>query len=103
MDTQNSEQASKICPGNDPVAPRGINELNRQFWLEQSKLRDKRISNETIYKIATDDMNFETLRGVPIKLRKSLEKALADAENAMRLVQSAFSRKGGRTRKSDAP
>jgi len=102
MANQNSEPSDKICPGNDPVALQRLNERNRQFWIEQSKLLDERISNETLYKTATDDMNSEILRCVPVKSRKSLEQALADAETTMRFFQSAFSQKGGRTRKNDA-
>ena len=63
---------------------------------------DERISNPALYKIAMDDMNFEILRGVPVKLRKSMERALADAAGAKDAFHADLSRMGGRARKSDA-
>jgi hypothetical protein len=102
MANQNSEPSDKICSGNDPVALQRLNERNQQFWNEQSKLMGERISNPALYKIAMDDMNFEILRGVPVKLRKSLERALADAAGAKGVFHANLSRMGGRARKSDA-
>ena len=64
-----------------PLTTQMVNQQNRQFWLEQSELRDKRMSDEVVFRIATNDMCSETARWIPIKVRKSLEQALADAEN----------------------
>jgi len=69
-----------MCRGNDPITLRKINERNRQFWLEQSKLRIERISNELIFHLATIDMRQESTRGIPLNRQKSIELALEDAE-----------------------
>ena len=79
-----------------------LNQRNLQFWLEQSGLLETRICNETLLEIATKDMHSDAVRGFPLKLHKTIEKALEDAEGTARTVQSAFSRKGGRAPKSDA-
>lgn len=47
-------------------------------------------------------MNYEILRGVPVKSRKSLEQALADAAGAKDVFHADLSRMGGRAHKSDA-
>jgi hypothetical protein len=88
--------------GNGPRTLEQINERHREFWPEQSKLMDQRMSDETIFKLAAIDMRSETMRQVPLKSQKPFEQALADAEKTMNIVQSAFSRKGGRSQKSDA-
>ena len=44
----------------------------------------------------------ETSRCVQLSVQKSFEEALADAESTQKLVLSNFSRRGGRSRKSDA-
>jgi hypothetical protein len=93
---------SKTPLGNAPLALEQINESHRQFWSEQSKLMDERISDETTFKLALDDMRSETMRQVPVKSQKSLEQALADAAMARSTVQRGFSRKGGGAHKSDA-
>lgn len=56
------------------------------------------MSKDAVIEIATKDMRSETARCVPVK---SLEQALADAEDAQRLARGAFSRGGGRTGKRD--
>jgi hypothetical protein len=63
---------------------------------------NRRLANEAIFEIAMNDLRSESIRSVPIRVQKTLEQAFADAENAKRLFQSAFSRKGGRTRRTDA-
>ncbi len=67
----------------------------------QSKLRAEWISNEAILEIAINDVRSETSK-VSIRLQKSFDQALADAEKTMAIVQSAFSRKGGKAPKRDA-
>ncbi len=79
-----------------------INERNHQFWQVESDLLIRRMADELLYEVARTDMSSETLRQVPIKLRKSLGQALADAEKIRRIYQIAFARKGGRAVKSDA-
>jgi hypothetical protein len=108
---------------NDPssihsrITPRELNELHRQFWARQSKLTDKRISDPFLYASATASMHSEAIREVPLKNRKTLELALAEAESEKVRFQNKghfregwsteqgslqeFSRKGGRARKGD--
>jgi len=79
-----------------------INKRNKEFWLEQSKLALEKLYDETLRNVATADMSSEVIRGIPLKQRKSIEKALEDAERIRAVVQSSFSRKGGKASKCDA-
>lgn len=74
-----------------------LNNWHKRFWRAQSKLADNRISDETIFTLATVDMYSETVRGVPLRQKKSIEQALEDAHHAQRFVRSEFSRRGGKT------
>jgi hypothetical protein len=78
-----------------------INERRRQFWLEQSELLNIRICDTVLHDIAMRDIAMEEQRMVPVKNRKSLGQALADAENSRAIVQRAFARKGGKAAKGD--
>ena len=102
MATKNSNEFHTICLGGKLVTPQEINERNREFWSEQFKLMNQRISDAAIYRIATNDMRSEADRLVPIKSQKTIEQALTDAEYTKRCCQSDFSRKGGGSRKCDA-
>jgi len=88
--------------GNDPAVLRKINKQNRDFWEKENELRDKRISIDVIFTIATNEMRSETSRGVSARAQKTFELALADAENTLQLVRNDFSRKGGKKHKSDS-
>jgi hypothetical protein len=79
-----------------------INERNRQFWQVESDLLIKRIADGFLYEVARTDVCSEILRQVPIKSRKSIGQALADAEKMRHFYQSAFARKGGKAFKGDA-
>lgn len=79
-----------------------MNEQRRQFWLEQSELLSIRSCDPALCEIAVRDIAMEAERMVPVKYRKSLEQALADAENSRAIVQRAFSHKGGKASKADA-
>jgi hypothetical protein len=79
-----------------------MNEQNRQFWIKQSALRDERIADPTLFKIATRSMNWEAVSGVPVKFRKTYELALEHAASDQGLFQSEHSRKAGRAPKGDA-
>jgi hypothetical protein len=92
---------SEIPSGAEPITLEQINVRNQQFWLEESKCREKRITEATLFSIAKNDMRSENIRGIPLKRRKSLEQALADAEIVRNEVQCGFSQKGGRAPKRD--
>jgi hypothetical protein len=95
-----AKEGHDMPPGNDSL--KQINEQNTLFWSEQSELILKQVSDETVFKLATKDMAYEALIGIPVRFRKSFEKAVFDAENNKSTVQADFSRKGGRARKSGA-
>jgi hypothetical protein len=76
-----------------------INRRNQEFWLEQSELLTRRMSDETLYKIAMHDISEDA---VPVKWMKSLERVFAHAEVSRAIFQAAFSRKGGKVSKADA-
>jgi hypothetical protein len=88
--------------GSGSLALKELNERNTIFWRLQSELTLKQLSNETIFNLAKNDMDSEVTRGVPLRSRKTLGQALADVVGARKVFQAAFSRKGGRARKSDA-
>jgi hypothetical protein len=79
-----------------------VNEANRQFWLEQNRIREERTTDPALLEIATNAVRSEAERGLPIAWHKSFEMALADAEVAKTCFQANFSRKGGKKPKSDA-
>jgi hypothetical protein len=109
---------STPSPNRPRITPRQLNELNRQFWAQQSELTERRSSEPILHAGATASMNSEVIRGIPLKLRKTLELALADAESDKIGFQSdghsregsstradphrEFCRKGGRARKGDS-
>jgi hypothetical protein len=62
------------------ISAEQLNELHRQFWVKQSELNERRISNAAICERATSQINWEALIGVPFKWRKSFDQALAEAQ-----------------------
>jgi len=102
MDTQNLHQSQYGWPSTDPLTLKAINERNRQFWLEQNALREERMADSAIFGIAERGMRSEVARCVAIRAQKTLEQALADADDAKQLFQRDFSRRGGEKDKSNA-
>jgi hypothetical protein len=92
----------KTSARNALLTPRMINERNRRFWRVHLKLRDERMSDNILLVIAIREMRSEIDREVSARSQKTLEQALADAEETKHTVQSNFSRKGGTTAKCDA-
>jgi hypothetical protein len=88
--------------GNGSLALKELNERNTIFWRMQSELTLKQLSDETLFSWAKNDMDSEVARDIPLRSRKTVEKALADAADAKSLFQADFSRRGGMARKSDA-
>jgi len=112
MTTEQSEQQYKNLPSSDPANLRRINKRNRQFWSKQSKLTVRRISDPTLYALATRDMHSEAIR-VALREQKSLDQALADADQSQNILleslpqteerwRGILARKGGRAPKTDA-
>ena len=94
-----------MFPGSHPAALRKINNRNKQFWAKQSKLTEQRISDPILYALATPGMRSESIR-VSFREQKSLDQALADAEEALQILwknptaaekswRRSLSRKGG--------
>ena len=117
MTTEYSEILSAPSPNHSRISPRQLNELNRQFWAQQSELTERRCSDPILYAIATASMDSEVIIGVPLKLRKTLDLALAEAaDEKIRLPSDSqfigpraskedslrdFCRKGGKALKGD--
>jgi hypothetical protein len=80
-----------------------INECNRIFWEAESALLLRRITKPALYAVALEEMDSEQRQGVSIYRRKTLEKALEDAERARLREQflEEFARKGGSAPKAD--
>jgi hypothetical protein len=61
---------------------REVNERNREFWLEQSRLRDQRVEDEDVFCVAMNDLQSEISRQVPLYSQKSFEQALEIAADS---------------------
>ena len=57
-----------------------LNRQNERFWSKETKLLAKRISQPSLALVALETLRDESLRGVPVYFRKTLEHALRDAE-----------------------
>jgi hypothetical protein len=84
------------------VTPADLNRRSREFWVKQSELLSTRIQNEALYKIAMQDLSAEQAMGMPPKYLKSLEQALARADELRAIFLRAFARNGGKAAKTDA-
>jgi hypothetical protein len=83
------------------LALKQLNELNQQFWIEQSELCERRMSDEAVRKRAFTVLDREALRRVSAKSQLSLESALEDAEQEQFRILREFSRKGGQAPKKE--
>lgn len=84
------------------VAAQMLNERNARFWLEQSQLRDRRLSDAALAAVAMRRVHSEAATGVPIRWHASLEQALAEAETEKEIILRELARKAGRAREADA-
>jgi hypothetical protein len=98
-------------PDNNPISLRAINRLNVQFWARQARLTEDRIADPLFYDAAKRDMDSEAIR-VNFRERKSLDQALAEAEETVKAVRKtvvaaererrkSVCRSGGLARKAD--
>jgi hypothetical protein len=83
-----------------PSAIAKINELSGQFWLKESELLILRMQDETLHKVAMEELSAQQVK--PVAHRDSLERIGARAERSRTIFQGDFSRKGGRAAKTDA-
>lgn|ERR1700732_84407 len=88
--------------GRASLTLREINEQNHRFWSVRSEICERRASDESLCDIALESIHSEIVRGIPVRSQKSFDQALADAEMAMKTLQSGFARKGGRPTGCDA-
>jgi hypothetical protein len=95
-----------MTSADNPTAIRELNMQNQEFWRMQSNLTRQRISEPIIAQLALSDLRSELTKGIPIRLHKTLEQALADLTvvktRLRKLCHSEFSRKGGRAPKVNA-
>jgi hypothetical protein len=105
----NAVGRSNAVPAGRLRTLREVNEQNREFWLQQAGVIEKWMSDEAVFSSAMNDLQAQELLGTPLRLQKSLEKALADADErihgAKRLfkrVRTDLARKGGAATKTDA-
>jgi hypothetical protein len=106
----------KMNPSNNPMTLGAFNVWNERFWAKQARLTERRIGDPMSYEAAKRDMDSEAIR-VAIRERKSLDQALADAEETVKAVRKAarkivitaerelrrsICRSGGLARKTDA-
>jgi hypothetical protein len=84
------------------VAAQMLNERNARFWLEQSQMRDRRLSDSALAEVATRRVCSEAARNLPVRWHTSFEQALAEAETDKKIMLRELARKAGRARKADA-
>lgn len=95
--------------GTSPIPPTfaQMNDTAREFWELESRLLLRRISDPFLFQAATGEMESEYAQRIPLKLRKSLEQALAEAERSKitqeirTQVHRELAQKGGRAQKAD--
>jgi hypothetical protein len=63
-----------------PPSPAEMNRRHREFWAVEMRKFERRLADAQLVALATEDMSSETLRGIPIYNRKSIEQAYEDAE-----------------------
>jgi hypothetical protein len=63
---------------------------------------ERRLADAQLVALATEDMSSETLRGIPIYNRKSIERAYEDAERRRASIRSGDGSQGGRPQRGDA-
>jgi hypothetical protein len=63
---------------------------------------ERRLADAQLVALATEDMSSETLRGIPIYNRKSIERAYEDAERRRASIRSGDGSQGGRPQRRDA-
>jgi len=79
-----------------------INLKNSEFWEVQRVLMKKRFTNDFIVGNALKTMNSNCENLLPTYWKKSLEVALADAEENHNASMKYFAQKGGKAVKEDA-
>jgi hypothetical protein len=89
-------------PSENSVAAQMLNERNARFWLEQSQLRHRRLSDPALAEVAVRRVHSEAATGVPIRWHASLDQALAEAETDKEIILRELARKAGRARQADA-
>jgi hypothetical protein len=85
-----------------PLTLQEINEQNCRFWGVRADICAKRMADESLCDFAIEYLRSDTKRGFSLRLQKSLDQALADAEMARDDFQVPFLARGGRARKCDA-
>ena len=83
-------------------SPAEMNRRHREFWDVESQVFERRLADPQLVAAATEDMNSEILRRVPIYSRKTMELAFEDAEKRRAKIRSGDGSKGGRPRRGDA-
>jgi hypothetical protein len=102
MTAENSEKPNTPSLNRPRITLRQLNALHRQFWAEQSELTERRSSDPVLCAIATGSMDAEVIIGVPLKLRKTLDLALAHAADGETRFQSDSHPTGARVSKEDS-
>jgi hypothetical protein len=78
-----------------------INARNGKFWRNEEELLKARMADEAVRTTAFEVLADEAMRHVPIRNRKSIYAALAEAERCKQRVVEQLARKGGAASKRD--
>lgn len=79
-----------------------FNKKNREFWAGQKILMDRRMSDRAILQTAVETIESETKRQVALRIQKSFEEALRDAEKAKQRFICQQAQLGGKAEKADS-
>jgi len=79
-----------------------MNRRHSEFWAVESPKLERRLADAQLVALATEDMASETLRGIPTRYLKSMERAYEDAETRRTVIRSGDGSRGGRPPSGDA-
>jgi hypothetical protein len=100
MDTNSAKAARARPPRPSPT------EMNRQhhreFWEREHQKFERRAADSQLLALATEDINSEIVRSVPVYSQKTMELAFKDAERRRAAIRKGDGRKGGRPQRGDA-
>ena len=89
----------EMRPANERIV--ALNALNASFWEKENQLRETRMADDAIRKIAFRDLASDTSRRVSVYSQKSLEQALHDAEVNKKELISQLAQSAARAERVD--
>ena len=79
-----------------------MNQHHSEFWAVEMRKLERRVADAQLVALATEDMASETVRGIPMYYRKTMERAYEDAERRRAAIRREDGSQGGRPPSGDA-